>query len=264
MLFKGLAEVQSAGKPMAAAEMVLVRIAYAADLPTPDEAIREMQQSGSSPAPASGNGSASARPPLSPRLDAPRSAPRASLAPAQLVTAQVPDYSAMRAQQQPVAADPVAQPAGAIMLRSFPDLIALAQQKRDIMTERALQRDVRLVRFEDGKLEIALEPAASRTLVHELQRKISEWTGRRWMVVVSTEAGAPTVQAQSETRRGALEQGVRADPLVKAVLARFPGAEIVGVRRRDDAVPAMPEMPLSDDEPLPNPDDYGASDDDDL
>jgi DNA polymerase-3 subunit gamma/tau len=270
MLFKGLQEVQSAGKPMAAAEMVLVRIAYAADLPTPDEAIRELQQnggSGSSPAP-NGNGGGSARPPLAPRMDSPRTAPRASLGPAQLITAQVPDYSAVRAQQPaPMSAQPAVsvQPAAAaLVLNSFPELVALAHQKRDILTGRALERDVRLVRFEDGKLEIALEPAASRTLVHELQRKISEWTGRRWMVVVSTEEGAPTVQAQNEVKQGALEQGVRADPLVQKVLARFPGAEIVGVRRRDDPVtPNVPEMLSADDVPLPNLDDYGASDDDD-
>jgi DNA polymerase-3 subunit gamma/tau len=149
------------------------------------------------------------------------------------------------------------------VLNSFPELVALAHQKRDILTGRALERDVRLVRFEDGQLEIALEAAASRTLVHELQRKITEWTGRRWMVVVSTEEGAPTVQAQNEVKQGALEQGVRADPLVQKVLARFPGAEIVGVRRRDDPSPGAPEMPSMDDMPLPNPDDYGASDDDD-
>jgi DNA polymerase III subunit gamma/tau len=181
----------------------------------------------------------------------------------------VPDYSAVRAQQQPASAS--AQPAvsvqhaaGALVLNSFPELVALAHQKRDILTGRALERDVRLVRFEDGKLEIALEPAASRTLVHELQRKISEWTGRRWMVVVSTDAGAPTIQAQNDVKQGVLEQGVRADPLVQKVLARFPGAEIVGVRRRDDPVtPSAPETPSMDDVPLPNPDDYGASDDDD-
>ena len=94
---------------------------------------------------------------------------------------------------------------------------------------------MRLVRFEDGKLEIALEPSARKTLVNDLSRKLSEWTGRRWMVVVSAEAGAPTVQQQNAAQQSALEQGVRADPLVQAVLARFPGAEIVGVRRRDDA-----------------------------
>ena len=122
----------------------------------------------------------------------------------------------------------------------------------------ALERDVRLVRFEDGKLEIALEPSARKTLVNDLSRKLSEWTGKRWMVVVSAEPGAPTVQlAERRRSRRELEQGVRADPLVQAVLARFPGAEIVGVRRRDDA--RGRDAPASD-APPPNPDDYGADD----
>src|SRR5436190_2140352 len=83
MLLKGLAEVQAAGRPIAAAEMVLVRIAYAADLPTPDEALRALDGNGGPPA-APTNGGGAARPALTPRNDPPRGGPRASLAPAQL------------------------------------------------------------------------------------------------------------------------------------------------------------------------------------
>jgi DNA polymerase-3 subunit gamma/tau len=79
------------------------------------------------------------------------------------------------------------------------------------------------------------------------------------MVVVSSEAGERTVNSQNEAKRNAMEQGVRSDPLVQAVLARFPGAEIVGVRRRDDGAA---NVPSASDDPLPNPDDYGADDDD--
>ena len=264
MLFKGLTELKDAGKPLAAAEMVLVRIAYAADLPTPDEVIRDIQGgAGSAPpngafAPQNGalapqNGGNAPRASAAPRFDPPRGAPRASLAPAQLVTAQLPDVSTLRA----------AEPASATLaVAGFAELIALAAEKRDLGTKSALERDVRLVRFEDGKLEIALEPSARKTLVNDLSRKLSEWTGKRWMVVVSAETGAPTVQQQTAAQQNALEQGVRADPLVKAVLARFPGAEIVGVRRRDEQPSAMPP---EGDEPLPNPDDYGAGEmDDDL
>ena len=167
------------------------------------------------------------------------------------MTAQVPDIAVMRA-------DPAAAPTLAVA--SFPALIALAAEKRDLAIKTALERDVRLVRFEDGKLEIALEPGARPTVVQDLQRKLSEWTGRRWMVAVSAEAGAPTVQQQSAAQQSALEADVRADPLVQKVLARFPGAEIVGVRRRGDATA---DVPPSGDEPMPNPDDYGASDMDD-
>jgi DNA polymerase-3 subunit gamma/tau len=228
--------------------MVLVRIAYAADLPTPDEVIRGIRENGA-PSPAPGNGGGAPRPSLAPRSDPPRGGPRASLAPAQLVTAQVPDISALRAA-------PAAPPT--LSIATFPALIALANEKRDILVKSALERDVRLVRIEDGKLEIALEPSARKTLVTDLQRKLAEWTGKRWVVVVSREAGAATVSAQLAAQKSELEQGVRADPLVQAVLSRFPGAEIVGVTRREGV-----EAPPAEDVPMPNPDDYGASDMDD-
>ncbi len=108
-------------------------------------------------------------------------------------------------------------------------MIALAQEKRDIGVKMALERDVRLVRCEDGQLEIALETTAPRTFVHDLQRKLTAWTGKRWIVVVSQEQGAATMREQSEARQAEIERGVQTDPLVQAVLNRFPGAKIVGV-----------------------------------
>ena len=109
-------------------------------------------------------------------------------------------------------------------------MIALAAEKRDIGIKSALERDVRLVRLEDGTLEVALEPSARPTLVGDLSKKLSDWTGRRWMVAVSAEAGMPSMRAQSVARKAELKDTVRADPLVQAVLQRFPGAEIVDVR----------------------------------
>jgi len=93
----------------------------------------------------------------------------------------------------------------------------------------SLERDVRLVRCEDGQLEIALEQSAPKTFVHDLQRKLSAWTGKRWIVVVSQEQGAATMREQSDARQAEIERGVQSDPLVQAVLNRFPGAKIVGV-----------------------------------
>ena len=258
MLFKGLTEVQSAAKPLAAAEMVLVRIAYAADLPTPDEVVREIQGNGAgAPGPTNGGGGGGAARGLSAsRFDPPRGAPRAALAPAQLVAAQVPDISALRAGQASTLR--AEQPAPGLSIASFPALIALAAEKRDILIKTSLERDVRLVRFEDGQLEVALEPTARKTLVTDLQRKLAEWTGRRWVVVVSREQGEATVSSQLAAKKSELEQGVRADPLVQAVLARFPGAEIVSVTRRTgEEAPPLDEMPLA------NPDDYGANEMDD-
>jgi DNA polymerase-3 subunit gamma/tau len=76
--------------------------------------------------------------------------------------------------------------------------------------------------------------------VHDLQRKLGEWTGKRWIVVVSKEEGAPSLRAQAEAEKAELERGVQADPLVQAVLNRFPGARIVGVTQ------AAPEEAAAD------------------
>jgi DNA polymerase-3 subunit gamma/tau len=156
-----------------------------------------------------------------------------------------------------------AQPAPpSVAVGRFEDLIALAAARRDLQLKSALERDVRLVRFEEGKLEIALEPGAAKTLVNDLSRKLAEWTGRRWLVVISAETSAPTVRSQVEAREAEMKAGVRADPLVQAVLARFPGAEIVGVRRRGASAEAAGELgegepamdaPSEDEPPLFDP-----------
>jgi DNA polymerase-3 subunit gamma/tau len=242
MLLKGIAEVEAAGRPIAAAEMVLVRIAYAADLPTPDEVIRSLGDASASTAassPPRGGGNGGATPTMqtsSPRMEAPRGAPRAALVAA--APAVTPEFAA---NNEPVARDTAGLPARAVP--NFEALVALATEKRDIAIKSALERDVRLVRFEDGQLEIALEASAPRTLSGELSKKLSDWTGRRWMVVVSAEPGAPSLYAQAQTRKAELKDGVRADPLVQAVLARFPGAEIVDVRPPTPPPAAPDEMP---------------------
>jgi DNA polymerase-3 subunit gamma/tau len=216
MLLKGIAEVEAAGRPIAAAEMVLVRIAYAADLPTPDEVIRSLGDT------ARGNGTGAAPSTPAPRADMParsemsRGGTRGPLASAAPL-------------QEPVARA-VGENAPARVLSRFEDLIALAAEKRDVSLKSALERDVRLVRFEEGQLEIALEASAAKMLVGELSKKLHDWTGRRWMVVVSADQGAPSLRTQAEERKTQLMSDARGDPLVQAVLTRFPGAEIVEVR----------------------------------
>ncbi len=234
MLLKGLSEAQGADRPLAAAEMVLVRLAYAADLPTPDEIVRSLgdgQNTAETLARPQGNGggatvSAQASG-FAPRFDPPRGAPRGSAAPATAPLARSAD---------------AAPEAATVIVGSFEELVALAADKRDLQIKAALERDMRLVRCEDGRLEIALEPGAARTLVNELSRKISAWTGRPWMVVVSNEAGTPTLKAQADARDAELKRGVRGDALVQAVLEKFPGAEIVAVRLQNGDI-----SPVSDD-----------------
>jgi DNA polymerase-3 subunit gamma/tau len=229
MLLKGIAEVQAAGRPLAAAEMTLVRIAYAADLPTPDEVVRSLGEGSDAVARPQGNGGAAAPAPnFTPRYETPRGSPRSSAAVSPRL-AEEPEVDRVQA-------------APTLPIGSFEQLIALVTEKRDVQTKLALQNDVRLVRCEDGQLEIALEANAPKTLVHDLQRKITGWTGKRWIVVVSKEEGAATLRAQMDAKQAEIERDVQGDPLVQAVLNRFPGAKIVGVTQNSggDDVPDAP------------------------
>jgi DNA polymerase-3 subunit gamma/tau len=230
MLLKGITEVQAATRPAAAAEMVLVRIAYVADMPTPDEAIRMLEQNGGA-SPVIGSA-------------APRSAPAAtssSVQPPTPRTSSAPRSSA-EPSPRPQMTEPTAdaQSTAALKLNSFAELVALAAEKRDLMTKAALEADIRLVRIEDGRLEVALERSATRTLINDLSRKLEQWTGRRWTVIVSNEAGQPTLRSQAQLKQSERERSAESDPRVKEVLARFPGAKVVEVRK------LVPEPPESD------------------
>src|SRR5689334_11739039 len=241
MLLKGIAEVEAAGRPIDAAEMVLVRIAYAADLPTPDQVIRTLGDArrGENSAPMAGAAELRAQSrPESARPDQAR----------QDVSARGPRGPVAAAAPMPAPATPAPMPVEAPSakdeqiraLTSFADLVSLAAEKRDLSIKSALERDVRLVRFEDGTLEIALEAGVRKTLIGELSKKLADWTGRRWMVAVSAETGSPSLRAQAEMRKAEMKDGVRGDPLVQAVMERFPGAEIVDVRPPAGPAPEQP------------------------
>lgn len=213
ILAKGHGEAASAEKPMQAAEMVLVRLAFASDLPTPDEALR-MLKDGSG---AIGGAPASAA--------APVSAPRMSM------TAEGGARSNPAAQVQFSPA-----PASAPRLSTLEDIAALAGEKRDLKIKHAIENYIRLVRLQENRLEIALAANAPEGLTMELSAKLTEWMGKRWFVALSDQPGGRTIAESLAAKKVALVQDVRADPLVAEVLARFPGAEIVEVRPPKPAV----------------------------
>jgi DNA polymerase-3 subunit gamma/tau len=254
MLFKGLAEVKDAPRPIAAAEMVLVRIAYAADLPSPEEVVRTLGDAPQRPsASPRGNSAPAAAPPALTSYEPARTSGRGETA--AVARAREPQARAEPLQPpvESAAPSPVQTPAPSPdrtpVFARFEDLIAFIGEKRDLPLKAALERDVRLVRFEDGRLEIALEPSASKMLIGDLAKRLGTLTGRRWMVAVSAEAGQPTVRSQNEAQQEEFKRGIQADPRVQNVLARFPGAQIVAVRRpeRDAGAFNPAEEPPPDD-----------------
>jgi DNA polymerase-3 subunit gamma/tau len=209
MLLKGIDEVKEAARPLAAADMVLVRLAYAADLPTPDEAVRALKDGGGprEPAPTlSGSGGGDGR---------------------MRMAASGGGAPAISAQARP-SAEPA--PAAGPRLETFADLIAYAAERRELKLKHALEHMVRPIRFEPSQIEISLTDDAPSGLANALSSKLEEWTGRRWMVAVGRQGGLPTIAEAKRSAQAQLMSDARADPVVAAVLSRFPGAEIVDVR----------------------------------
>jgi DNA polymerase-3 subunit gamma/tau len=238
MLLRGIAEVKQADRPVMAAEMVLVRLAHAADLPTPDEALK-MLRDGSGTV-SSGNGAPAPRPPSGGGNTA--LAARPILASANPMPMPAP---APRAVAQPL-----------VQVASLEDVVALASQHRDITLKLALERDVRPVRFEQGRIEFALAEGSSRTVATDLSRRLKEWTGLTWMVAVVNAEGGATLREQAEAERERRESDAASHPAVMAVLEKFPGARIVSVRdpraaeAQAPAASAPEDEYMSDGEPL--------------
>lgn len=217
ILLKGIDESREAARPLASAEMVLVRLAHAADLPTPDEVIAAIRPAPATEARRSSGGAGTNGPPaggITSRSD------RTSQAIASLEPA--PESFPM-----PVA-DSSEDPAPA--LHGFADLVALAAEKRDLQLKFALERYARPVRFEPNRIEIGLTSDAPTTFASDLGARLQEWTGQRWVVVIAGEATEPTLHEKRNAARDQLEDDARRDPTVAAVMARFPGAEIVDIR----------------------------------
>ncbi|MFE1601250.1 DNA polymerase III subunit gamma/tau [Methylobacterium sp. ID0610] len=230
ILLKAIPEVQAAPRPLAAAEMALVRLIYAADLPTPDEALRQVREGGGVTLPP-GARTPPVVPAGGPALRAlPDSRPRLEAVPAPLPSPA--------ASQAPAAqAAPLPEAAPALRLRRFEDVVALADARRDIGLKAALERDVHLVRFEDGRIEFRLAEGGRPTLANDLARALDLWTGRRWVVALSKETGEATLAARAKAEVESRHQGAAAHPLVQAVLKNFPGAQIIDVREKPAETP---------------------------
>jgi DNA polymerase-3 subunit gamma/tau len=269
MLLKGIEEVQTAPMPGQAAEMVLIRLAYVADLPVPAELVRQLSGGApvNAPSPPSGervgvrgpsaeaaplpspSHAFGAGPSLSPKLTenwagegfAPASGGAAAL-PAVVAPASEPQESpAPRAEYD-------------AMPQNFAELIALFDKRREALIRSHLWSHVHLVAFEPGRIELRPQEAAPRDLANRLGQLLGEWTGARWVVAVSQAEGAPTLAEDEAQRASALRNEVAAHPLVRAVLDTFPGATIAAVRERFAA--AGPEPETSDE--VPAAEDAGA------
>ena len=219
MLLKGHGEIASAPQPAAAAEMLVIRLSHLANMPTPGDIVRRLAggetESGSA-AGAQTNGTAS--PPPSEPVETPPPVARAAAGGDQAppVTDPIPSPAPVPE------ADPTAPPQPSSLL----EISGLAEENGDPMLAAHVRNHVRLVRMQPGLLDISLTDGAPESLAGDMARRLSDWTGQRWMVSLSDGPGGQTI---AEERRAAKQRQIEIiaeTPLVKSITETFPGAAI--------------------------------------
>jgi DNA polymerase-3 subunit gamma/tau len=216
MLLKALDEVRRAPSPADAVEMAIVRLAYAADLPGPEEALKKLQSgeplTGGAPGgPRGGGGGGGASAML-----------------------------AARPAVQPALPDP----------QSFEEVVALVGQRREIALQMEVERYVRPVSFKPGQLTFEPAPGMPSNLATKLASRLKEWTGRQWFVIANGQGGGETIIEINRRETAAIRASVEADPFVKAVLEAFPGAVVGEIKELAPAVemPAIPDDDADDED----------------
>ncbi|MEQ3708065.1 MAG: DNA polymerase III subunit gamma/tau [Tateyamaria sp.] len=231
MLLKALDEVGMAPNAMMAAEMAIIRLTHVADLPSPDELVRKLQNA-TPPAPAAQPG--------------PGGTPSGAQA---VVQAQTRMASNPNAAGQTTA---LAQDTAAALARfpTFEHVLEMIRANRDVKLLVEVETSLRLAAYQPGRIEFVPTDNAPRDLAQRLGQRLQLWTGNRWAVSVVNEGGAPTVAEIRDAADLALKEAANAHPLVQAVMASFPKASITSIRTAQEIANAAEAeaLPEVDDE----------------
>ena len=242
LTLKGVGEVQSAPNALQAAQMALVRLAHAADLPTPAALVRQLTGGDAAvlPTPRSapvGTGSGSVTTVVSPEDSAPGPANNGPTAMVTTSPAAVPKVSlepVLAPEQLPAVQLPQPQ--------SFKEVADLFRNRREMILYSQLQKNVHLVAFEIGRMELRLTEEAPRDLANNVSSFLSDWTGRRWVITISSEEGEATLGDKARAEDQRLRDEAESDSLVQAVKLAFPGAKVSKVIPREPADAVLDEF----------------------
>lgn len=218
MLLKGLEETRIAPSPIQAAEMILIRLAYAAEMPPPGDLIKKLRndlnKAGNAPQGGGGGNGGGGGP--GPRM--------------QVVNGG--GAAVAHARPDPLGEpEQVPQPVYAKLPETFAEVAELLSKERET-TALAIQLKnyMHLVKYEPGRIEFRPAHGARADLSSQLIKTLNNLTGHRWLVSVSErEEGAPTLKEQELEELEQRKADASLDPLVKAILDGLPKAKIVAV-----------------------------------
>jgi DNA polymerase-3 subunit gamma/tau len=237
VLLKGLEEAAEAPNPTAAAEMVLIRLAYTADLPPPDAIIKALGGASTTRTQSAGPAASAPSPQTAPAKAvevAMQAPPAADAAAARPVPNGLVNGLEVGVEDSDIDADgseAIEDLGDAVpalpMLRTFFDVVDLVGARRDAKLKDHLERSVSLVGFDPaGSIELYLFAAAPTELPTELRQKLTLWTGRPWDVAVSNAPGERTIDEVRAEQEAAEQSEIENHPAVAAVLRQFPDAKV--------------------------------------
>ncbi|SMX38125.1 DNA polymerase III subunit gamma/tau [Maliponia aquimaris] len=215
MLLKAIEEVSNAPSAMMAAEMAVIRLTHVADLPSPDDLVRKLQDT-PPPMPSGPGGGGAGTSSGATQARGPRAAPPTGGG--GTVTALAPQ-----------AAEALAH------YPTFEHVLELIRANRDVKLLVEVEAGVHLAAYQPGRIEFTPAPAAAQDLAQRLGSALQRWTGNRWAVTLVNGCKTPTIVQQRDAERLALEAEAREHPLVKATLAAFPKARITGIKTLKEA-----------------------------
>jgi DNA polymerase-3 subunit gamma/tau len=227
VLLKGLEEAAEAPNASAAAEMVLVRLAFTADLPPPEEILKAL-----------GGGTVTRAQPAG-RASTPAPAAAPAMQQAATAAAQAdPVPATVRVVERVEAApdEPDGEDDSGLdidgetslqVVRSFAEVVDLVGTYREVKLKVDLEERVSLVRFDPaGSIDLFLLPGAPKELANELREKLNLWTGTRWVVALSNKPGERPLGEVQREREAAELREIQSHPAVAAVLQQFPDAKL--------------------------------------
>ncbi len=214
MLLKALEEVSAAPNAMMAAEMAVIRLTHVADLPSPEELIKRLQDAPPPPGVGPGNGISAP----GPAGAAPQASSRPTYASAASGTAGGPTAALAQDVQAALARYP-----------TFEHVVELIRANRDVKLLVEVENSVRLVSYQPGRIEFTPTDNAPTDLSQRLGASLQRWTGNRWAVSIVSDGDAPTIAELREAAALELKAEAEMHPLVQAVLSHFPKARIKNI-----------------------------------
>ena len=118
-------------------------------------------------------------------------------------------------------------------INSFEELIELASNKKEIEIKYDLERNVNLIKFSEGKIDIAFNENLGKSFVRNLSEKLLEWTGKRWVITLTKGQGQTTYSEQKFLKKKEQLENEKKSEVYKKFKTFFNDGELIDISEKD-------------------------------